>query len=89
MLVVFNNFRLGSQRKRVEAYGPVIGIDHGNPDFASLAKLFDLQGYRVDKPSQFASALNDALSTKKPSIIDVIIDPEARPPRLAISRKAL
>ncbi len=88
VLVVFNNFRLGSQRKRVEAYGPVIGVDHGNPDFAKLADLFGCRGYRVDQPGQFQAALSDALSTGEPCIIDVIIDPDARPPRAQISREA-
>tara|TARA_B100000676_G_scaffold311426_1_gene381253 strand:- start:3392 stop:5053 length:1662 start_codon:yes stop_codon:yes gene_type:complete len=88
ILIVFNNFRLGSQRKRVEAYGPVIGVDHGNPDFAKLAELFDCRGFRVDKPGQFAEALKGALASGEPSIIDVIIDPEARPPRISISREA-
>ena len=77
VVVVFNNFRLGSQRKRVEAYGPVIGVDHGNPDFAKLAKLFGCKGYRVDQPGQFQTALQDAMATGEPCIIDVIIDPEA------------
>ena len=88
VLIVFNNFRLGSQRKRVEAYGPVIGVDHGNPDFAQLAELFDCRGYRVDTPGQFAGALRDALASGEPCVIDVIVDPEARPPRIALSREA-
>ena len=88
VLIVFNNFRLGSQRKRVEAYGPVIGVDHGNPDFAQLAELFDCRGYRVDTPGQFAGALSDALASGEPCVIDVIVDPEARPPRIALSREA-
>jgi len=88
VLVVFNNFRLGSQRKRVEAYGPVMGVDHGNPDFAKLAELFECRGFRVDKPGQFAGALREALASGQPSIIDVIVDPEARPPRIQMSREA-
>lgn len=88
VLVVFNNFRLGSQRKRVEAYGPVIGVDHGNPDFAKLAELFECRGFRVDTPGQFAGALKEALASGEPCIIDVIVDPDARPPRIAMSREA-
>tara|TARA_E500000331_G_scaffold91887_1_gene87931 strand:+ start:410 stop:2071 length:1662 start_codon:yes stop_codon:yes gene_type:complete len=88
VLVVFNNFRLGSQRKRVEAYGPVIGVDHGNPDFAKLAELFECRGFRVDTPGQFAGALKEALASGEPCIIDVIVDPEARPPRIQMSREA-
>ena len=88
VVVVFNNFRLGSQRKRVEAYGPVMGVDHGNPDFAKLAELFGCRGYRVDQPGQFHDALTDAVSTGEPCIVDVIIDPDARPPRAPVSREA-
>jgi acetolactate synthase-1/2/3 large subunit len=88
VMVVFNNFRLGSQRKRVEAYGNVMGVDHGNPDFAKLADLFGCRGFRVDTPGQFDAALREALATGAPCVIDVIMDPDARPPRIAASREA-
>jgi acetolactate synthase I/II/III large subunit len=88
VIVVFNNFRLGSQRKRVEAYGTVMGVDHGNPDFAKLADLFGCRGFRVDTPGQFDGALRTALATGAPCVIDVIMDPDARPPRIAASREA-
>ncbi len=88
VMVVFNNFRLGSQFKRVEAWGPVTGIDHGNPDFAKLADLFGCRGFRVDQPGDFDAALTEALATGMPCVIDVIMDPDARPPRTAISREA-
>ena len=88
VMVVFNNFRLGSQRKRVEAYGNVMGVDHGNPDFAKLADLFGCRGFRVDTPGQFDATLREALATGAPCVIDVIMDPDARPPRIAASREA-
>lgn len=88
VIVVFNNFRLGSQRKRVEAYGNVMGVDHGNPDFAKLADLFGCRGYRVDTPGTFDATFREALSTGAPCVIDVIMDPDARPPRIAASREA-
>ena len=88
VIVVFNNFRLGSQRKRVEAYGTVMGVDHGNPDFAKLADLFGCRGFRVDTPGQFDGALREALASGAPCVIDVIMDPDARPPRIAASREA-
>ena len=87
-MVVFNNFRLGSQRKRVEAYGTVMGVDHGNPDFARLAELFGCRGYRVDQPGSFDETFREALTTGAPCVIDVIMDPDARPPRIAASREA-
>lgn len=88
VVVVFNNFRLGSQRKRVEAYGPVMGVDHGNPDFARLAELFGCKGFRVDKPGGFEAALQQAIASGEPCVIDALVDPDARPPRIAASREA-
>lgn len=88
IVVVFNNFRLGSQRKRVELYGEAFGVDHTNPDFARLADLFGARGRRVDAPGQFADAFAEALRSGEPTVIDVLVDPDARPPRIAISREA-
>jgi len=88
IIVVFNNFRLGSQRKRLEVYGEPFGVEHGNPDFARLAELFGADGIRVERPGQFADALAAALRSGRPTVIDVIVDPQARPPRIAISREA-
>jgi acetolactate synthase-1/2/3 large subunit len=88
IVVVFNNFSLGSQRKRLEVHGKPFGVDHGNPDFARLAELFGARGYRVDKPGQFAAAFADALGSGRPAVIDVIVDPAACPPRMAISQEA-
>ena len=88
VVVVFNNFRLGSQRGRVASYGTVMGVDHGNPDFAKLAELMGCRGFRVDRPGQFAAAFDAALASGAPSVIDVIVDPDARPPRTAGSLAA-
>lgn len=88
VVVVFNNFALGSQRKRLELYGEPFGVTHGNPDFAKLAELFGADGYRVDRPGQFADAFAAALASGRPTVIDVIVDPKAHPPRIAISREA-
>ena len=65
-MVVFNNFRFKSQRKRVEAYGTVMGVDHGNPDFARLAELFGCRGYRVDQPGSFDETFREARDDRRP-----------------------
>ncbi|CAM5193299.1 Acetolactate synthase-1/2/3 large subunit OS=Castellaniella defragrans OX=75697 GN=HNR28_001029 PE=3 SV=1 [Castellaniella defragrans] len=88
IVVVFNNFRLGSQRKRLEIYGDPFGVEHGNPDFAKLAELHGIRGYRIDRPGRFSEALSEALASRSAAVLDVILDPDARPPRIAISREA-
>lgn len=88
VVIVFNNFRLGSQRPRMEQWGHVFGVDHTNPDFAKLGGLFGCDGYRVDQPGQFRGIFEQAVTSGRPTIIDVIVDPEAHPPRIAMSRAA-
>jgi acetolactate synthase-1/2/3 large subunit len=88
IVVVFNNFRLGSQRKRLELYGKPFGVEHGNPDFAKLAELHGIRGYRIDQPGSFSKAFADAMASGSAAVLDVIVNPESRPPRIAISREA-
>ena len=55
---------------------------------ARLAELFGCRGYRVDQPGSFDETFREALTTGAPCVIDVIMDPDARPPRIAASREA-
>jgi acetolactate synthase-1/2/3 large subunit len=57
-----------------------LGTEHGNPDFAELARCFGASGIRLDSPEQIAQVLDLALSQKGPVVIDVIIDREDLPP---------
>ena len=88
IVLVFNNFRLGSQYDRVAAYGKVHGVEHGNPDFAKLAELFGCAGFRVEAADQLDAVLRDALTMNGPTVIDLIIDPEAQPPQIKLSKEA-
>jgi acetolactate synthase-1/2/3 large subunit len=45
-------------------------------DHAAIARGFGLQGVRVDQPAQLADALRDALSSGKPTFIDVVSESE-------------
>jgi acetolactate synthase-1/2/3 large subunit len=46
------------------------------PDFAKYAEACGANGFRVEKLGDFAPAFQAALASDKPSIIDVIIDPD-------------
>ena len=81
VIVVFNNFQLGSQRPRMAATGVLTGVEHGNPDFAQLAQLFGAAGWRVDHPGAFGAALREALAADRPALIDVLLDPTLGAPR--------
>lgn len=54
--------------------------DLGPVDHAAIARACDCFGERVASPDAFGPALERALKSGRPAVIDVITDPDARPP---------
>jgi acetolactate synthase-1/2/3 large subunit len=50
-----------------------------NPDFAALARSFGAEGVRVERPGDFAPALEAALTAGRPALVEVVVDREVRP----------
>lgn len=88
--VIWNNFAWGAIRDM--QYGYFGGREHGtafyrgknqeryNPDFAALARAHGVEAVTVTKTADFAPALEHAIATKRPFVIDVHVDAEVRPP---------
>lgn len=76
--LVFNNNMYGSIRMHQEKAHPrrVIGSDLGNPDYLLLAQAFGAFGARVTADSEFTGVLQEALASGRPSLIEIICDPE-------------
>jgi len=55
----------------------VIATDLTNPDFARLAQAYGALGMRVERTEEFAPALECALSTNGPALIELMLEPEA------------
>jgi acetolactate synthase-1/2/3 large subunit len=51
-----------------------------NPDFAAVARAFEIEGIRVDKPQQLQPALERAFNANEPVLLDVIMDRDVRVP---------
>ncbi len=81
VVVVFNDFSMGAVRhfQRTQQGGRYIGVEHGNPDFAELARLFGAHGERVEEPARVRPALEAAFASGKPAVLDVIIDRNETP----------
>lgn len=77
-VVVMNNFAYGNIkiRQQTKFANRLIGCEFGNPDFAQLAGLFGASGDQVTEPHQLEPALERALHTDGPSLLDVHIDPD-------------
>jgi acetolactate synthase I/II/III large subunit len=79
VFVVIDNGMYATIRMHQEREYPgrVVGTDLVNPDFAQLARAYGAHGETVVKTSEFAPAFERALSSERPSLLHVKIDPQA------------
>jgi thiamine pyrophosphate-dependent acetolactate synthase large subunit-like protein len=80
--VVFNDRGLGNERAfQKEHYGGrFFGVDYGDVDFGALARVLGCHGERVTDPSLLSPAIQRALESGKPAVVDVVIDPDRLAP---------
>ena len=57
--------------------GRYIGADISSPPFDKMADLYGARGFRADKLSDVAPAIEAALECGQPAVIDVAVDPAA------------
>jgi acetolactate synthase-1/2/3 large subunit len=82
--IILNNNELGIERKgsfnsyqRVHPWVSFKREDTGepyNPDFAALARSFGAEGRRVEKAEELRGAVEEAIASKRPYVLDVPID---------------
>jgi pyruvate dehydrogenase (quinone) len=90
-IVVFNNHRLGMVQLEQEAAGlPHYGVELKNPNFAALARAVGIEGVRVEDPAEVRPALERALRSGGPVLVDVVTDPNvlSMPPKATIQQAA-
>jgi acetolactate synthase I/II/III large subunit len=83
--VINNNFSFGNtrDRQRTAHGGRYHGVFYGNPDFAAYARLLGAHGERVEAEGDLRPALERALASGRPAVVDVIQDRhEGLPPDL-------
>lgn len=87
IVLVFNNGMYGTIRMHQEQHYPgrVVGTDIRNPDFMKLADAYGAYGARVERTEQFEAALQGALASKGPSLIELVVDPDVINPCTTIS----
>jgi acetolactate synthase-1/2/3 large subunit len=80
--IVLNNQILGYQKDAEDVvFGKHTEAVYFEPvDHANIAKSCGASGVRVSDPRYFLPALRDGLDREGPTVIDVLIDPTARPP---------
>jgi len=74
--VINNNFAFGNtrDRQRTAHGGRYVGVFYENPDFAAYARLLGAHGERVTAEAGLRPALERALASGRPAVVDVIQD---------------
>ena len=77
--IVANNSCLGTVRMHQQKRFPdrIVATSLLNPDFAKLAESHGALGLRVSETSAFADALGEALRSPRPSLIELVLDPDS------------
>ncbi len=77
--IVMNNQCWGAEKAyQRDFFGKrYIGADVSSPPFDKIAELYGAAGYRADRVSQIAGAVEAAFACGKPAVVDVAVDPEA------------
>ena len=88
IVVIADNGMYGTIRMHQEREYPgrVIATDLRNPDFAAYARAFGGFGATVERTADFPAAFKEAVASGKPSIIRLVIDPEAITPMTTLSK---
>jgi acetolactate synthase-1/2/3 large subunit len=74
-VVIFRDDAFGSIRwKQLTRYGRESGVAFGNPDFVRLAESFGCRGIRVEAAEDLAPALEAALASPVPCLVEVPVD---------------
>ncbi|MFC7554687.1 acetolactate synthase catalytic subunit [Pseudoroseomonas wenyumeiae] len=81
-VIVLNNQILGYQKHAEDVlFGAhTEACDFAPVDHAAIARACGCHGIRVERAADLAAALQEAWAQDRPSLVDIITDPDARPP---------
>ena len=76
VVIIFHDCVLKNIKKESIRDGyPIYGVEFPNPNFAEYAQSCGGFGLRVETPNKLDDALQQALNSGKPSIIEIMTDP--------------
>lgn len=77
VVIIFHDCVLKNIKKELIRDGyPIFGVEFPNPNFAEYAQSCGGFGVRVETPDKLDDALQQALNSEKPSIVEIMTDPD-------------
>jgi len=78
-IIILNNGCLGMVRQIQELFyrRKYSGVFLRSPDFIALARAHGASGIRVKDPAKLDAAVRRAVAARKPTVVEVAVDPEA------------
>jgi acetolactate synthase-1/2/3 large subunit len=80
--IVLNNARLGlvHELQKFSLVEKTVSTTFNRVDLAKVAEGLGAQGFTIERPGELSEILPRALESGKPTVIDVLIDPDEVPP---------
>jgi pyruvate dehydrogenase (quinone) len=79
-VIVLKNDSLAEVKfEQIELGNPSFGCDLSPIDFVAFARACGAEGYRCERPEEVRPAIQAALSSPMPALVEAIVDPDEKP----------
>jgi len=79
IILLKNNSLAEVKFEQVELGNPSFGCDLSPIDFVAFARACGAEGYRCERPEEVRLALQAALRSQGPALVEAIVDPDEKP----------
>jgi pyruvate dehydrogenase (quinone) len=79
IIVLKNNSLAEVKFEQIELGNPSFGCDLSPIDFVAFARACGAEGYRCERPEEVRPAIQAALISPRPALVEAIVDPDEKP----------
>ena len=79
IIVLKNNSLAEVKFEQVELGNPSFGCDLSPIDFVAFARACGAEGYRCERPEEVRPAIQAALRSPRPALVEAVVDPDEKP----------
>ena len=79
IIVLKNNSLAEVKFEQMELGNPSYGCDLSPIDFVAFARACGADGYRCEEPREIRPAIEAALRSPRPAVVEAIVDPDEKP----------